>query len=188
MEAVLNREIITSKVACRVLGILAFVVLTCLGGFVRIPLPFTPVPVTLQTFFVLLSAVCLGASIGTVAQSSYLFLGLAGLPVFTAAGSGLLYILGPTGGYLFGFVLAAYLLGKAIKYSGNRLLVNFAFIFIASLVILFCGIIWLRLTLGYPLSKLMVIGFLPFLYADLLKSLAVALIYTKLKSRLQQVF
>ena len=188
MEAVLSREIITNKIICRVLGIAAFVILTCLGAFVRIPLPFTPVPITLQTFFVLLSAVCLGSSLGTVTQSSYLFLGLTGLPVFAAAGSGLLYVLGPTGGYLFGFVLSAYLLGKFIKYSGNSLLANFALIFTASLVILFCGILWLKLIFGYPLNRLMFIGFLPFLYGDLLKSLAVAVVYARLKSRLRQIF
>ena len=188
MEAVLSRELITNKTICRVLGILAFVILTCLGGFVRIPLPFTPVPITLQTFFVLLSAACLGASLGTVAQSSYLFLGLSGLPVFTAAGSGLPYLLGPTGGYLFGFVLSAYLLGKSVKYSGNSLILNFSFIFAASMIILACGIIWLKMLFGYPLNKLLLVGFLPFVPGDLLKSAFACAIYLKLKPRLQQIF
>jgi biotin transport system substrate-specific component len=188
MELALNKEIITDKTICRAMGILTFVILTCLGAFVRIPLPFTPVPLTLQTFFVLLSAVCLGGSLAAISQSSYLFLGLLGLPVFTGAGSGLLYLSGPTGGYILGFILSAYLLGKFIKYIGDSLFFNFASIFIASMIILFCGVIWLKLILGFPLKRLLVIGFLPFLPGDLIKSLAVSLIYCKLKSRIRQVF
>lgn len=88
MEAILKREIVVNKTACRIIGVTVFVILTSLGAFVRIPLPFTPVPVTLQTFFVLLSGAVLGGAIGAASQLSYLLLGTAGLPIFTNAGSG----------------------------------------------------------------------------------------------------
>ena len=96
MEAVLKKEVILDKTLCRVMGVLTFVILTSLGAFVRIPLPFSPVPITLQTFFVLLSGALLGSNLGTISQLSYLLLGASGLPVFTGAGSGLFYLLGPT--------------------------------------------------------------------------------------------
>ena len=76
MEALLKREIILNKTLCRAMGVLTFVILTSLGAFVRIPLPFSPVPITLQTFFVLLSAALLGSNLGTISQLSYLLLGI----------------------------------------------------------------------------------------------------------------
>ena len=89
MEALLKREVILNKTLCRVMGVLTFVILTSLGAFVRIPLPFTPVPLTLQTFFILLCGAFLGSKLGVTAQLSYMFLGVLGLPIFTGAGSGL---------------------------------------------------------------------------------------------------
>lgn len=188
MEAILKREIIVDKTACKAIGVAVFVILTSLGAFVRIPLPFTPVPITLQTFFVLLSGAMLGSNLGAVAQLGYIFLGISGLPIFTGAGSGLLYLLGPTGGYLFGFVLAGLFIGRFIKHSQNNLFFTLAIFFLADSLLLACGVIWLKFLFGYPLLKLLFIGFIPFLPGDLLKAGAAAIIYLKLKSRLKEVF
>ena len=188
MEAVLKREVILNKTLCRVMGVLTFVILTSLGAFVRIPLPFSPVPITLQTFFVLLSGALLGSNLGTISQLSYLLLGVSGLPVFTGAGSGIFYLLGPTGGYIFGFVLAASFVGRSIKYLPRNLFAVFALLFFADLILLSCGVIWLKLLSGYGLAKLLMIGFIPFIPGDLLKALAAAAIYLKLKSRLAAIF
>jgi len=187
MEAVLKREIILNKTLCRVMGVLTFVILTSLGAFVRIPLPFSPVPITLQTFFVLLSAALLGSNLGTISQLSYLLLGVLGLPIFTGAGSGLFYLLGPTGGYIFGFVLAAFFVGKFIKYGQNNLLVIFVLLCAGNLILLTCGVIWLKLLLGYEFTKLLSIGFIPFLPGDLAKALVAAIIYLRLKPRLKEI-
>ncbi|MBI4972331.1 MAG: biotin transporter BioY, partial [Candidatus Omnitrophica bacterium] len=120
METLLKKEIIYNRVVCRFIGVAVLVILTSLGAFVRIPLPFTPVPITLQTFFVLLSGAFLGSNLGAVTQLSYILLGVSGLPIFTAAGSGPLYLFGPTAGYLWGFVLASLFIGKFIKYSRDN--------------------------------------------------------------------
>jgi len=188
MEAVLKREVILNKTLCRVMGVLTFVILTSLGAFVRIPLPFSPVPITLQTFFVLLSGALLGSNLGTISQLSYLLLGVSGLPVFTGAGSGIFYLLGPTGGYILGFVLAVSFIGWSIKYSQNNFFTVFAVLFLGDLILLTCGIIWLKLLLGYSFTKVLLIGFIPFIPGDLLKALAAAAIYLKLKSRLAEIF
>jgi biotin transport system substrate-specific component len=95
MEALLRKEIILNKTLCRVIGIAVFIILTSLGAFVRIPLPFSPVPLTLQTFFVLLGGALLGSNLGALSQLSYIFLGVLGLPVFSGAGSGLSYFWAP---------------------------------------------------------------------------------------------
>ena len=188
MEAILRRELVTNKTLCRIFGVLVFVILTALGAFVRIPLPFSPVPLTLQTFFVLLSGVCLGGPLGATSQLSYVFLGVLGLPIFANAGSGLLYLFGPTGGYLFGFVLASFLVGRFIKYNRDNFFLTLCIFCIADLILLSCGVIWLKFLFGYSLTKLLFIGFIPFIPGDLLKAWGATLLYLKLKSRLKEVF
>jgi len=187
-EFILKKEIITNKIICRVLGILTFVILTALGGFVRIPLPFTPVPLTLQTFFVLLSGAFLGRKLGGLSQISYIFLGVLGLPIFSAAGSGLLYLTGPTGGYLIGFIAAALFLGATVKYCKNSLFLTFAAFCIADVILLCFGVAWLKVIFGLPFKQLFVIGFLPFVAGDLLKALVASSLYLKLRPRLNEIF
>ena len=188
MEAILKKEIIVNKTICRTIGALVFVILTTLGAFVRIPLPFSPVPITLQTFFVLLSGAFLGSNLGVLSQLSYILLGLSGLPIFSGAGSGILYIFGPTAGYLFGFVLAALFVGKYIKYSNDNSFYAFCLLCLGDLIILSCGILWLKILFGYSLTKLLFIGFIPFIPGDLLKALIASALYLKLKSRLKEIF
>jgi len=189
MEAILKREIIVDKTACRIIGVVTFIILTGLGAFVRLPLPFTPVPLTLQTFFVLLTGAFLGSGLGISAQIGYLSLGLAGLPVFSGAGCGLSYLLGPTGGYLFGFVLAPFFTGRIIKYAkADNLPSVFAIFCLADFLLLACGVVWLKFLFGYSFKKLLFIGFIPFIPGDLLKAFVAANLYLKLKSRLKEVF
>jgi biotin transport system substrate-specific component len=188
METILKKEIISHKALTKIVGILVFIILTALGAFVRIPLPFSPVPITLQTFFVLLSGVFLGAGCALTSQAAYLTLGLLGLPLFTGTGSGLLYLFGPTGGYLLSFPLVSFFISRFIKYIPCRLLPVLGLFFSGSLIILVCGIIWLKIIFGYNLLKLLFIGFIPFLPGDLLKALIASFLYLKLKSRLQVIF
>lgn len=188
MEAILKKEVILNKTLCRMLGVAVFVVLTGFGAFVRLPLPFSPVPITLQTFFVLLSAAFLGSNLGAVAQLSYILLGISGLPIFSGAGSGLFYFFGPTGGYLFGFVLATFFIGRFIKYANDNLSFVFGILCFADLILLTCGLIWLKFLFGYSFTKLLFIGFIPFLPGDLFKAFVASVIYLKLKSRLKEVF
>jgi len=186
MEAVLKKEIIVNKILCRLFAVLAFVILISLGAFVRISLPFTPVPITLQTLFVLLSAALLGSNLGIITQLTYIFLGMSGLPIFTGAGSGLFYLFGPTGGYIIGFVLAALFLGKFAKYATN-LFFLFGLFCLADLLLLCSGAIWLKVLLGYPLKKILFIGFIPFIPGDLLKAGVASFLYLKIKSRLREI-
>jgi len=188
LELVLKKEIIVNKALSRTFGVLVFILLTALGAFVRIPLPFTPVPITLQTFFVLLSGLFLGQSLGALSQLSYICLGVWGLPIFTGAGSGIAYLFGPTGGYLFGFVLVSFLLGTFTKRNHNALLPVFVILCMADLILLSCGTIWLKFIFGYSFKKTLLIGFLPFLPGDLFKALVAAFLYLKFKSRIKEIF
>lgn len=186
MEAILKREIVIPRAMGALLSVCVFILLTVLGAFVRIPLPFTPVPLTLQTFFVLLAGAYLGAGLGAASQIGYIFLGLVGLPIFTHAGSGFLYLLGPTGGYIFGFVLASLLVGKFIRQCGNNFFAAFLTIFLADMALLLCGVIWLRFITGQNFATLLLMGLVPFIPGDILKSYAACAVYFALKSRLKQ--
>ncbi len=111
--------LIRNRLAVDLAAATAFAALTAIGARVQLRLPFTPVPVTGQVFCVLLAGAVLGSRLGFVSQVQYLAAGAAGLPVF-AHGGGPAALLGPTGGYLAGFPLAAVLVGALAARLGSR--------------------------------------------------------------------
>ena len=144
-------------------------VLTALAARVEIPLPWTPVPVTGQTFAVLLSGAVLGARRGFLAQLLYLGEGAAGLPVFAGGAAGIVKILGPTGGYLMAFPLAAAITGVLAERGWDRrFLTTYAALLLGSAVIFASGLLWLSRFV--PADHLAAVGLLPFIPGDLLKS------------------
>lgn len=185
MEITMNRELISDKRLCRILAVGVFVTLTTLSAFVRIPLPFTPVPLTLQTFFVLLSGALLGRKLGVFTQAVYMFLGLTGQQVFTGLGSGSLYLLGPTGGYIVGFVLAAFFAGNFLIKEKQSVFAVFIKLLAADFIILFSGMLWLKVSLSCSLSKAFLLGFLPFVLGDILKVTLATVVYHKLRTRIK---
>ena len=168
-------------VAERAALVVGFALLTALGAQVRIPLPFTPVPLSLQTFAVLLAGLALGGGLGALSQAVYVALGTLGAPVF-AGGAGTAWLFGPTGGYLMGFVLAALLVGQLsraldARHRPWRLLGVLA----AGIVAVYVpGVIWLALVTGMGLGKAVVVGALPFVPGDVLKALLAATIWMRL--------
>jgi biotin transport system substrate-specific component len=187
MENIISREFVSNKRICQILAVGVFIVLTALSAFVRIPLFFTPVPLTLQTFFVLLSGALLGKKLGFFAQVSYLFLGLTGSQIFTGLGSGGLYLLGPTGGYIVGFIAASFLVGDLLSKEGQSNVAVFSKLLLADFVILFCGTLWLKTILSCSLNKAFLIGFAPFILGDLLKVALATVVYNKIHSRIKAV-
>ena len=187
METIIKRELISDKRLCQLLGVGAFIALTTLSAFVRIPLPFTPVPLTLQTFFVLLSGALLGRRLGTFTQAAYMFLGLTGQQVFTGAGYGSLYLLGPTGGYIVGFVLAAFFAGSFLKQEGQSAFTVFIKLLAADFIILFSGTLWLKISLSCGLSRAFLLGFLPFVLGDIFKVILATAVYNKMHARIKAV-
>ena len=143
----------------------------------KVKIPFYPVPMTMQTFVVLLLGITLGPKISLLTISLYLFEGIFGLPVFAGTpekGIGITYFTGPTMGYLIGFLLAAYFAGTIKKNSGIfnvfiRLLFSVSFIYIL-------GLLWLGILIGWdkPIFKL---GAQPFLLAELFKLILLTVLY-----------
>ncbi len=142
---------------------------------VRIPLPFTPVPLTGQTLAVLVVGAALGARRGSASLLLYLLMGLAGLPVFHGGTSGVAVVLGPTGGYLIGFVVSAYLVGALAARGLDRRVPTALLAFLAGEVVIYLfGVSWLSVFLGW--KGAIIGGLLPFLVGDGLKMIAAALL------------
>jgi len=152
--------------------IAGFSLLIGLSAQVAIPLPFTPVPITLQTLVVLVAGFLLGSWRGAVAVLAYLGEGLAGLPLFSTGTAGLAHLLGPTGGYILGFLLAAGVVGWLAERALSALpalRAPVAFL-VGTVVIYLCGATWLGAFVGA--AKAVSLGVLPFLAGDALKLLA----------------
>lgn len=129
-----------------------------------------PVPITGQTLGVLLLGAAYGLPLGLVSVGAYLALGAAGLPLFAGSASGLAYLVGPTGGYLLGFVLAATLLGYLARRGWDRGVLSCALMMmLASAVIYVPGVLWLKQVLGIGWSAALAAGVTPFLVGDLVK-------------------
>ena len=186
-ESILKKEILVNKAFCQLLAVLAFVVLITLGAFVRVPLPFTPVPITLQTMFVLLSGALLGSNLGLITQVLYVVLGISGLSVFTGASNSGLYLAGPTGGYIFGFVIAALLVGRLLQGKRHTFFSVCVALCAGDAVILGCGVIWLKALFGLTFAKALLIGAFPFLIGDALKITIAAALTLRIKPRLREI-
>ena len=143
---------------------------------ITIPLPFTPVPITMQTFAVVLVGAVLGSKRGALAVVTYLAEGFAGLPVFLAGTSGIVKMAGPTAGYLIGFVFAAAFAGyMAEKGWTKTMLKTVITFFVSSKIILIFGTAFLCRFM--TLDKAITVGFMPFMLGDLFKvSFATALL------------
>ncbi len=129
-----------------------------------------PVPITGQTLGVLLLGAAYGARLGALTTGTYAVLGVAGLPLFAGGGSGAAYLLGPTGGYLVGFVVAAALLGALAERGWDRTFARAAVaMLVATAVIYLLGVGWLTAALGGDFSQALTVGLAPFVVGDLIK-------------------
>lgn len=160
----------------RILAVLFVTALTAAASQVSFPLPFTPVPFTLQPIVVLVGGAMLGARLGASAQVLYLMLGLAGMPVFAFAPElpqGLLRLLGPSGGYLMAYPLAALVTGALAQRGLDRRFPTSAAAMAAGLGVIFAGgVLWLAKDLG--LAAAAAVGFTPFIVVDAIKVLVAA--------------
>ena len=168
--------------AARALSVVLFAVLTAVGAKIAVPLPGTAVPFTLQVVAVLLAGIVMGPRLGAASQLLYLGAGMAGLPVF-AAGGGLAYLLGPTGGYLLAFPIAAAIAGWSAARS-RGLLPTVLGSAIAVAFIHLAGAAWL-FVLGGTAASLG--GLLRFLPGDVLKVALAVLVGGRLRSRFSRV-
>jgi biotin transport system substrate-specific component len=179
IRQVATTELIPDRTTRRVVAVAAFVVAIALAAQIRVPVPFTPVPLTLQTGLVLLAGALLGPRLGAAAMLTYLTMGVGGLPVFAGGQLGLAYLLGPTGGYLLAFPAAALVAGYLARPGASRGILGAARLWaglaVASMVILLSGAAWLAALTG-DLTGALALGVLPFLFGEVIKVTLAALI------------
>ena len=165
--------------------VMGFALLTALGAQVQIPL--TPVPITMQTFFVLLGGLILGSRLGASAQTLYVALGALGVPMFAGGALGFACLLGPTGGYLVGFVGAAWLVGqlaRGLDPKGPRAAWQVMAVLAAGTVAIYVpGVYWLARMTGMGFRSALVAGVLPFLATDALKAVLAASVWLRIARR-----
>jgi biotin transport system substrate-specific component len=157
-----------------------FAALTAVGAFISIPL--YPVPITLQNLFTLLAGMTLGSVFGGSSQIIYVLLGLIGLPVFAGFKAGIGVLFGPTGGFLLGFIISSYIIGKIIELKKEK---DIFYYFLAGgigiIIIYISGITQLSLVTGIGIKKALMVGVFPFLPGDILKIIVASFIAGKLK-------
>jgi len=163
-----------------------FAALIAVGAYISVPIPGSPVPIVLQNLFVLLAGLTLGWRWSAAAVGLYLFVGLLGLPVFSGGSGGIAHFLGPTGGYLVGFLVAAPLTGLIA--NGNRrdplhdngtvrgtrrsLLRDIVAVVAGTAAVYAVGIPWLKAVTALSWTRAAAAGLIPFIAGDLLKAAA----------------
>ena len=144
-----------------------------------IPLPFTSVPVTLQVFGLVIFSVIVGAKIATLSLIVYVAIGAIGLPVFANFHSGFGVIVGPTGGYIIGFVILAFLIGYASSKENKILL--FIVSYIGVVIDLVLGTIQLKIVTGMTMNAALIAGLYPFILKDLIIASIAVVVGLKVK-------
>jgi biotin transport system substrate-specific component len=180
----LNAEAVPYRTLRNVLAIVLFAILTAVGAALEVKLPGTPVPITLQTLFVSLAGALLGPVSGAASQALYVLAGAMGAPVFSGGDAGVGVLLGPTGGYLLAFPIAAAITGKLAGPTETRVTLAGAArlgaaIFLGTVAIFVGGAAQLTLLTG-DVKVAITSGVLPFVIGDIVKvaaALGIALRY-----------
>jgi len=160
-----------------------FGAVTAVGAFIIIPIP--PVPITLQTLFTALSGALLGGRLGALSQVIYVLLGIIGLPVFAGGKAGLGVLFGPTGGYLIGFIVGSYVIGKIIEIKKDAGIFLIAISMIIGFLVLYAiGILQLSVVAKLSFVKALSVGMIPFLIGDALKIAVATFVTLKLRNRI----
>jgi biotin transport system substrate-specific component len=162
-----------------------FAALIAAGTFISIPLPFSPVPIVLQNLFALLAGLILGPFLGSAAVGLYLAAGALGAPVFAGASGGFVRFLGPTGGFLFGYLLAALTAGLIAGRPRPGVKTPLWRIILAALagflIIYAPGIVRLKFAIDKPWAAAIAAGFTPFIAGDLLKGIVAVIVAPRLR-------
>ena len=160
---------------------------TCVLGPLSIPLPFSPVPISLTNFAIFLAIFVLGMKNGTISFIIYLLLGAIGVPVFSAFRGGLQVLAGPTGGYLIGFIFLALIMGFALDHFDRKLVPTIIGMIIGMAVCYAFGTVWLAKLLSLSFKEGLMMGVIPYLAGDAAKIIIAAIVGPKLYGATQKI-
>lgn len=158
-----------------------FGAVTAVGALISIHL--SAVPITLQTLFTALSGALLGGALGALSQVVYVLLGIIGLPVFAGGKAGLGVLFGPTGGYLIGFILGAFVTGKLIELKKKPGIAWIAISMVIGFLVLYApGVLQLSVVAKFGLAKALKLGMIQFLIGDAVKIVVATFVTLKLRN------
>lgn len=160
---------------------------TCVLGPLSIPLPFSPVPISLTNFAIFLAIFVLGMKSGTISFIIYLLLGAIGVPVFSSFRGGLQVLAGPTGGYLIGFIFLALIMGFALDHFDRKLVPTIIGMIIGMAVCYAFGTVWLAKLLSLSFKEGLMMGVIPYLAGDAAKIIIAAIVGPKLYGATQKI-
>lgn len=160
---------------------------TCVLGPLSIPLPFSPVPISLTNFAIFLAIFVLGMKSGTISFIIYLLLGAVGVPVFSSFRGGLQVLAGPTGGYLIGFIFLALIMGFALDHFDRKLVPTIIGMIIGMAVCYAFGTVWLAKLLSLSFKEGLMMGVIPYLAGDAAKIIIAAIVGPKLYGATQKI-
>ena len=160
---------------------------TCVLGPLSIPLPFSPVPISLTNFAIFLAIFVLGMKSGTISFIIYLLLGAIGVPVFSSFRGGLQVLAGPTGGYLIGFIFLALIMGFALEHFDRKLVPTIIGMIIGMAVCYAFGTVWLAKLLSLSFKEGLMMGVIPYLPGDAAKISIAAIVGPKLYGATQKI-
>ena len=160
---------------------------TCVLGPLSIPLPFSPVPISLTNFAIFLAIFVLGMKSGTISFIIYLLLGAVGVPVFSSFRGGFQVLAGPTGGYLIGFIFLALIMGFALYHFDRKLVPTIIGMIIGMAVCYAFGTVWLAKLLSLSFKEGLMMGVIPYLAGDAAKIIIAAIVGPKLYGATQKI-
>ena len=160
---------------------------TCVLGPLSIPLPFSPVPISLTNFAIFLAIFVLGMKSGTISFIIYLLLGAIGVPVFSSFRGGFQVLAGPTGGYLIGFIFLALIMGFALDHFDRKLVPTIIGMIIGMAVCYAFGTVWLAKLLSLSFKEGLMMGVIPYLAGDAAKIIIAAIVGPKLYGAAQKI-
>jgi len=160
--------------------------LTAVGAYIYVPIG--PVPIVLSTLFAILSGLLLGSRWGLTSMALYLLVGAIGIPVFAGGKGGFAHFLGPTGGYLFGYLWASWITGFISERSRGRMTLDILAVVVGSLTIYAFGVPWLKMVTQLSWQKAWIAGALPFLIGDAMKASVVVILARSVRPMLNRLF
>jgi biotin transport system substrate-specific component len=160
--------------------------LTAVGAYIHVPIG--PVPIVLSTLFVILSGLLLGSRWGPTSMALYLLVGAIGIPVFAGGKGGFAHFLGPTGGYLFGYLISSWITGLLSEKSKRLLIRDVIAVVIGSLILYGCGVPWLKIVTQMSWPKALLVGMVPFLIGDAIKASVAVILARSVRPMLNRRF
>lgn len=179
-----EKQSVTTK-QLALIGLMTAVI--CAAAPFSIPLPFSPVPITFATLAIYLTAFVLGMKLGTVSCLIYLLLGMVGLPVFSSFSGGFAKLVGPTGGYLIGYIFLALITGFFIDHFAGKLHAAILGLVLGTAVCYLFGTGWLAIQMNLSFKAALAAGVIPYLPGDCAKIIIAIIVGPKLRAAVSKI-